>query len=138
MAKDLLKLEKPDLLIGSPMRRAFSAMLNLSRAKMGEERWKIMLEHGRRHLEFMFELYKIQHDAGRLFLHEHPASASSWRELCIMKISELDNVETVVGHMCQFGMMSKDQDGVGLVKKSTRFMTDSTHVAKSLHRLCTG
>lgn len=136
--KELLKFEKPDLLIGSPMCGAFAALLNLSRAKMGEGRWKITLEHGRTRFGFMCELYKIQHDAGILFWHEHPASASSWRELCIMKISELDNVEAVVGHMCQFQMIIKDQEGVGLVEELTRFMTNSKHVAKSLHRLCKG
>ena len=30
------------------------------------------------HLKFTIELYRIQLEAGRLFLHEHPAHATSW------------------------------------------------------------
>ena len=32
------------------------------------------------HLHFVVSLYKLQTDAGRHFLHEHPAGASNWRD----------------------------------------------------------
>ena len=34
------------------------------------------------HLDFVCQPYRDQMDAGRYFLHEHPASASSWEERC--------------------------------------------------------
>lgn len=42
--------------------------------------------HGRAHLEFCAKLDVIQWKAGRYFLHEHPAEASSWQEGCIQQV----------------------------------------------------
>ena len=39
-----------------------------------------MLEEGRIHLKCCAKLYRRQLKHGRHFIHEHPASAFSWRE----------------------------------------------------------
>ena len=41
-------------------------------------------------------------------------------------------------HMCCFGMTSVDEDGEGLVKKPTRYMTNAPLVAEELEMCCTG
>ena len=74
---------KPKLLIGSPMCWAFSIVQSLNHKRMGEQKYQAMLEHGRTHQQFVCELYAIQHQGNRYFLHEHPASAPSWNEECI-------------------------------------------------------
>ena len=54
------------------------------------------------HIECMCELYKAQAEAGRYFLHEHPASAASWREGPIEEVFAMEEVQEVVGDRCQY------------------------------------
>ena len=137
-ARELVREQKPTLLIGSPMCRAFSLLQGLNKLRIGPEKWKAMIEHGRMHLEFMCELYHIQAGAGRYFLHEHPAGASSWKEDCTQRCMRLPRSTVVQSDLCGFGMTSQDMHGPGLVKKPTKFMTNSHHVAKWLEVKCTG
>ena len=90
--------------------------MNLNRQRMGEQNYQRRLEHGIRHLLFCIELYKIEHEAGRLFLHENPQSASSWQVLEVQELSQLEGVQKLVAHMCQYNMQATDEQGTGLVK----------------------
>ena len=137
-ALKLLKTEEPSLLIGSPMCRAFSLLQGLNRNRMGEAKYNAMMENGRTHLEFVTKLYEEQAKAGRYYLHEHPAYATSWKEPCIQNLSDNFGGIITVAHMCNFGMASEDMHGPGLVKKPTRFLTNSTEISRWLDRKCTG
>ena len=64
----------------------FSQIMNLSRAKMGEEAFQAKLEKAITHVEFACELCFQQIRQGGAFLHEHPAGASSWSFDCIRKV----------------------------------------------------
>ena len=67
------------------------------------------LREARTHMEFVCELYREQMNAGRLFLHEHPDSASSWTdEACIKDMLTMQSVGTTVTDQCQFGQKSKE------------------------------
>ena len=57
------------------------------------------------------ELYKIQIDAGRYYLHEHPLTASSWQEPCLRKIINHEHNFTTRIHMCAYGMKIPDKMG---------------------------
>ena len=130
--------QKPAFLVGSPMCTAFSILQGLNRAKMDPVKWENMWNKGVRHMQFAVKLYRIQHEAGRFFLHEHPASASSW------KLPEMQSLMTDLGikktssHMCRFKMMSEDEQGRGLVKKPTGFLTNSDHMKQALDKQCLG
>ena len=87
------------------------------------------------HIRLIMELYKIQDAAGRYFLHEHPAQASSWSESVVMGMVGMKGVQVVVGDQCQFGAV--DNDG-GPIKKSTKFMTSCNGIAEGLTRRCQG
>ncbi len=87
------------------------------------------------HLEFMCELYREQADAGRYFLHEHPATATSWTEECVEKVLEVDGVETDVGDRCRYDQCAEDGTPV---KKPTKWMSNSPEVLKTLNRRCLG
>ena len=76
-AEELFNETQPVLLIGSVMCTMFSAMKTLFRPQMGEARFQKELKKARRHLDFVVSLYERQAAAGRYFLHEHPAQASS-------------------------------------------------------------
>ena len=67
----LLEKEKPFLLIGAPPCCAFSPLQNLSKDKRPPEETEKIREEGLRHLRVAFKSYWKQHQAGRLFLHEH-------------------------------------------------------------------
>ena len=69
--------EKPALPVGSPMCTSFSRLQEFNFAKMPIERVREILENGISHLEFCIELYRIQIQGGRYFLHEHPETATS-------------------------------------------------------------
>ncbi len=72
----------------------------------------------------------MQLQAGKYFLHERPQSDTNWSEKCIVNMMKMQGVEQVTGHMCKWRMMSVDEQGVGLVKKPTSFMTNSPNIAQ--------
>ena len=47
------------------------------------------------HIRFVCELCQMQMDAGRYFLQEHPATATSWSEACIQNIMTQEGVDVV-------------------------------------------
>ena len=52
-------------------------------------------------LEFACQCYRMQNDDGRIFIHEHPASAQSWKEEeGIMKLAALPGVCPDFGWHC--------------------------------------
>ena len=63
----------------SKMCTAFLILQGLSEARMDPNKWEALWNKGVRHMLFAIKLYRNQCDAGRFFLHEHPASASSWK-----------------------------------------------------------
>ena len=74
-----IREQKPVLLIGSPMCTAFSAWQHLNNAKKDPE--DVLKEYAKAmvHMQFSCELYKMQADEGRYFLHEQPDKATSWK-----------------------------------------------------------
>ena len=82
-ARRKLRQQKPDLLVGSPMCTLYSAWQRLNKGR-DIKAYRKRLREARTHLVFVCELYLEQAEAGRLFLHEHPDSASPWTdEQCI-------------------------------------------------------
>ena len=128
--------EEPLVLIGSPPYTDWSSLMNFNWSKLDpatvEERKRI----ARTHLEFCAKLYKIQHVAGRYFLHEHPISATSWSEEIIREVCDLDGVLTALADQCKFGLTSPLSGGQGELMKPTRFMTNSLCIAQSMNRRC--
>ena len=131
----MVMTQKPMLLIGSPMCTAFSAWQHINRTK--RDATIVSKEHVRAmvHMRFCMELYRLQHEAGRYFVHEHPAFATSWGEDVVRQIRGMERVETVIGDQCQYGAV--DKEGAP-IKKPTRFMTNSAEIAKALGKRCTG
>jgi hypothetical protein len=131
-ARQKLQAEKPMFLVGTPMCRRFCGWQRINDPKRDPEVVKREHTQALVHLGFMCEMYKAQEDAGRYFLHEHPESASSWREECIKDVENMDGVDTIVGDRCQYG---QEHDGQP-VKKATRWMSNSPEVLKRLGRRC--
>ena len=134
----LVRSSQPKMLIGSPMCTAFSQLQALNRSKLGEEKWKLMIEDATRHIIFCSVLYREQMSRGDYFLHEHPAGASSWRLPCMIRLASMPGVRRVVGNMCAHGMWQVDSEGPALVKKPTGFLTNSAKVAERVSARCSG
>ena len=134
----LLEKEKPFLLIGAPPCCAFSPLQNLSKDKRPPEETEKIREEGLRHLRVAFKSYWKQHQAGRLFLDEHPKSASSWKEPEVLSMINEEGIYLVEGPMCRWGMTSTDVQGKGFVRKETMYLTNSPELARVLSGECNG
>ena len=132
-------MEKPYLLIGSPMCAHWSSIMNLNYAKMSKEKKEELLEKARVHLRFVCQLYKLQHREGRYYLHEHPAGAKSWQEECVRKVRIFTGGEVLLIDQCEYGLMTNAEGGGQLpARKRTAFLTNCPAMALTLSKRCSG
>ena len=54
------------------------------------------------------------------------------------ELQKLDGIYTVTGPMCRWKMVAEDAQGIGYVKKPTRFITNSSELATALSGNCSG
>ena len=105
-----VQMEKPTLLIGSPMCTPFSILQKLSREKRDPVEFKRMLHHGITHLKFCILLYWEQINNGRYFLREHPWMATSWEVREMQNLSNFQATtwfEVICVHMACHLKMNK-------------------------------
>lgn len=62
-------------------------------------------------LRFAVELCKLQHEAGRTFVFEHPNSAASWEDESLKSLLSARGVMLTTMDMCRYGMTSTDKEG---------------------------
>ena len=89
-------------------------------------------------LRFGIELCRIQHEAGRVFVFEHPATATSWENSSVKDLMQLPGVMLSVMDMCCFGMVAQDEEGVAPVRKTKKILTNAPEVADALSHRCEG
>ena len=76
--------------------------------KNGPRRKKRRKVEAKLHVDFCAQLYRIQHEQGRLFLHEHPDRATSWNEPSIQAIAKIKDILFVRADQCEYGLMVKE------------------------------
>merc|ERR1712138_180337 len=92
LAEEYIDKHLPLVVIGSPPCTPFSQLQAFSPdSKSKAAKWR----EGVRHMEFVVKLYRKQLDAGRVFLHENPAHASSWALPVIRKMMVEVGVDVV-------------------------------------------
>ena len=74
----LLDIDQPVMLLASPMCGLFGAINNINYDKMRPKDIHSKLREAMKHIKFTLELCMKQCNSGRLFMFEHPATASSW------------------------------------------------------------
>ena len=84
------------------------------------------------------ELCKIQKSAGRVFVFQHPATASSREIDCLQRLFRSEGVYEGLFDMCCYGMTAEDDQGIGPVRKTTRVITNAEEVAAALRARCEG
>merc|ERR1712026_586625 len=117
---------------------AVRQLQNLNFSRVNPEEVSKVIEHRKRHLAFCIELYHMQLDRGLYFLHEHPATARSWQLGIVQELMHRRGVHTVIGDMCTFHMKQEDEEGMGFIKKPTKFMTNAEFIARQLAKRCPG
>ena len=77
---------------------------------------------------------------GKYFLHEHPATASSWDLEAIRKLEQEEQVMITVADQCMYGLKTWAPSGRKEIpaKKPTKFMTNSMCIARMLSKKCEG
>ena len=128
--------DKPRLFIGSPMGGPSSTLNNFIYSRMTNEEKQQGIAYDRKRLEFCARLYDLQWKEGRDFLHEHPESATSWQEECIVKLLKRQGVTRLVGDQCMYGLKSYDGKREGPARQSAGFMNNSICIAKRLNLRC--
>ena len=113
--------------------------MNLNYARMSWEEKEELIVQARIHFEFVCKLYRLQHQSGRYFAHEHPRGATSWREKSIGDIKKWVGVECLTIEQCMYGLTTKGNDGHEYAaKKSTTVMTNCPGLAFTLNKRCDG
>jgi hypothetical protein len=136
-AREMILRECPMFVVGSPPCTAFCAFNDrLNYRKMPPEIVRRKKAEAKVLLGFAMEIYELQLQGGRHFLHEHPASASSWTEPRMKALRRRRGVGEVVAHMCQFGMRPRSSCGSAFVLKPTRFLSSSPEILQRLARRC--
>ena len=118
----------------------FSILQNLSANKRDPKKFTANFKIAVLHLEFCLELCEIQERAGRYYLLEQPASATSWKHQSMIRfLTQATGAILTTCDMCRFGLKAKGPDGSEiLVKKMTRFLTNSPLLARELGLKCEG
>ena len=135
--------EDPMILIGAPPCTVFSPMQNINQKHQQGPVWEQKYQEGCDLLQFASQCYWDQIERGMFFLHEHPATASSWNMDCIAEIAAHPGVYTVVSDMCRWGMKVRDEIPEDptqpyLIKKPTKWMTNCRQLADLLSLRCEG
>ena len=80
--------EKPFLIMGGHPCATWTKS-NASWSRMTQREKDDELHRARVHMQFVCRMYKLQHDEGRYFLHEHCQSELTWRKDCVEEIQEM-------------------------------------------------
>ena len=134
--KKLIRQSKPLFVIGSPPCTAFSSIQSLNKGKRPKEVVERELRDAEAHMKFCIELYEMQVQAHRYFLHEHPAGASSWKMKEMVALMMAGEVDAVTFDMCRFGMVAARNGEEGPVRKRTTAVSNSWEVLKRLDKKC--
>ena len=69
-------------------------------------------------------------------MHEHPLTATSWREPGVINLAGENGVIKTKAHMCRFGMTQNIEQATRCLKKPIGFLTNSFCVAEELNLTC--
>ena len=67
---------------------------------------------------------RFQMKSGRHFIFEHLREASSWADPDLAALMHDNSVEVVDLDQCMYGLETKDEAGMGLVRLPTRLLAD--------------
>ena len=104
-----IEREDPLILLGAPPCTVFSPMQNINQKHHIGDAWEKKKQEGMDLLLFATQCYWDQIERGMFFLHEHPATASSWGTDAVKELKAHPGVHVVTGDMCRWGMRVRDE-----------------------------
>ena len=122
-ALHLYETHAPFFCMLSPPCTMYSKMQNLNFGKMPPHVLKKRWADAHCMLDFAMHIAKRQLQAGRLFAHEHPVGASSWKRRSVTDLLLDPTVRTVNFDQCQVGL--RTPSGEKALQKRTTIMTNS-------------
>ena len=137
-AKHLVETTCPEWLILSPPCTMFCLMsVNVNHPKMDPAKLLKLKKLARQHLHFALSLARLQMKAGRHFLFEQPATATSWKDPGMVSMAKEPRVDVVVGHQCQYGCVTTNKEGFECpALKPTKWMSNSPAMLARLDKKC--
>ena len=121
LSRSMIEKQDPDWIVGAPPCTPFSIWNHgINFKKMDPDKVKALIAEGLVHLRFVCSLYRYQMSRGKFFLHEHPASALSWRA-----IEKLPLVHMITGDQCMYGLVTQQRRPL---KDGARGETHENHV----------
>eukprot|EP00435_Cladocopium_sp_Y103_P019702 s2149_g4.t1 len=125
--------EKPDLLVLCPPCTDEGGWFHLNSTKW--DRWTYLqrVAKSRSFIRWCTKLFRMQTDAGRQAILEHPTGAKTWSYPEVQTLCK--RFFTVKCHMCQYGL--KLPDSPNYIRKSTRLLVSHEEM-KVLERICPG
>ena len=133
-AREMVRRLRPWLLIGSPPHTVGGIAQMPNARNMDPAAVERLVVEANTHLLFCLELYKVQVEEGRLYLHEHPDRALCWHPPDMEEFLKMPGHERVLSRACRLGAQVRDRAGKGLVLRPTYWHTNSPRIA---HELCT-
>ena len=105
-ARHDIGITDPLIVLAAPPCTVFSAMQNINQKHHGTPEWEKKYEDVLTLLQFSVDVCWDQISRGKFFLHEHPATASSWDLPMIRELAEHPGVTIVTGDMCRTSTQS--------------------------------
>ena len=128
----LLKKRAPRVIMLCPPCTVFSIFQHLNKAKRDPVAWETKWSNGLKLLDFAMRVAKIQVKAKRIFIFEHPVSASSWTQRCVQEVLSMPRVGKATFDQCRFHL----RGGCGgLHQKRTTFMSNSQFVLDKFDKM---
>ena len=111
--------------------------MNINLPIRSQEERSARMKEARGHFRFVCTLYRLQHDEGRYFAHEHPQGAGSWNEDVIEHTNDYTDAEILTIDQCQHGLLSTTPEREILPAfKPTKIMTNCQGMKTTLHKTC--
>ena len=122
-ARELIRKQKPFMLIGSPECVAFRNWQYLNETMANAPQLQKTLKRNtetKLHIDFVASLYREQIEGGTYFLHAHPNHATSWELGSMADPLEPPGVGVVRGDQCQYGAEAIRGPGRVVPRRSRR------------------
>ena len=99
--------------------------------------FRAMILKGKKHLDFIVEAYAWQVFEGRLVLHGHPWTSTSWKWPTVKKVVGIEGEEVRRGDRCCSRPRLQDQSGDRLAVWPTGWMRERPKVIDRAALACT-
>jgi hypothetical protein len=132
-----LHRRRPVVLVVSPPCTLWSPLMDSNWLRMGEPLKTLRMKQGTQLLAFAMHACKIQKDAGRFFVFEHPHKAKSFEQSVVMDLEEGKNAAwRAKFDQCMFGLVSPRGEPM---QKRTVLLTNIAAVHQRFHGMnCLG